>query len=429
MSRSTTGKKTVFLHIGLHKTGTTYLQNLFRANRELLRAQAVEFPGGAGQPSQMLAVWDMQGRRPRGAGDARVAGQWNALLRSVDATLLPTILISEERLSVSSGRQARKAIEAFGDHEVHVIVTARDIGRIAVSAWQEAVKNESRYTWREFAAAIEDPESATKNPARSFWIRQDLAKICLTWESVVGADRVHVVTVPPPGSPADLLLERYAAVVGFDPAKLTEAAAWSNETVGTAPTEVLRRMNERIAGRLNQREYDKVVKHTLVPLMVRDTRPDRFGLPSEDMPWATDVARTTIETLKERGYDVAGDLDDLLPVIRDGVRRPDDASSDEVLDSSLDALALLAESYAKAWWARRKPDVGVARPGEGMASKARAVLFSWQRKVGGLADRNPAAHRALRWAMAVRDRPAARARARLGSEQLDSAAAPTGDRD
>jgi len=29
--------KTVYLHVGLHKTGTTYLQNVFRANRKQLR--------------------------------------------------------------------------------------------------------------------------------------------------------------------------------------------------------------------------------------------------------------------------------------------------------------------------------------------------------------------------------------------------------
>ena len=39
-----------YLHIGLHKTGTTYLQNLWRANREGMRAQHIEFPGGPGEP-------------------------------------------------------------------------------------------------------------------------------------------------------------------------------------------------------------------------------------------------------------------------------------------------------------------------------------------------------------------------------------------
>jgi hypothetical protein len=221
---------------------------------------------------------------------------------------------------------------------------------------------------------------------------------------VVGPDRLHIVTVPPPGASADLLLKRYASVVGFDPDRLTEEPEWSNETAGTAPTEVLRRVNERMAGRLNQRQYDRVVKQTLVPLMVRSAKPERFGLPADDLPWAIDHAQATIEALKTGGYPVAGDLDDLIPVSLEGVRRPDDAEPDEVLDSSIDALALLAESYAKSWWARRRPDPEIAGRGEGIASKARAMLFRGQRKAGDLADRNPAAHKALQLAMRFRDR-------------------------
>ena len=37
--------KKVYLHIGLHKTGTTYLQNVFRANRKQLDGEDVYFPG------------------------------------------------------------------------------------------------------------------------------------------------------------------------------------------------------------------------------------------------------------------------------------------------------------------------------------------------------------------------------------------------
>ena len=48
--------KKVYLHIGLHKTGTTYLQNVFRANRKQLDGEDVYFPGAKGEPVQALAV-------------------------------------------------------------------------------------------------------------------------------------------------------------------------------------------------------------------------------------------------------------------------------------------------------------------------------------------------------------------------------------
>ena len=36
--------------------------------------------GGPGEPVQTFAVWDLQGRRPRGVKDQRIAGQWEALV-------------------------------------------------------------------------------------------------------------------------------------------------------------------------------------------------------------------------------------------------------------------------------------------------------------------------------------------------------------
>jgi hypothetical protein len=37
-----------------------------------------------------------------------------------------------------------------------------------------------------------------------------------------------------------------------------------------------------------------------------------------------------------------------------GTRRPDDATDGEVLEAAVDALALLAEKYGKAWWVRKQ---------------------------------------------------------------------------
>jgi hypothetical protein len=410
---TTNGPATLYLHIGLHKTGTTYLQNLLRVNREQIRHQQVEFSGGPGEPVQALAVWDLQGRRPRGTDDRRIAGTWNALVEQIHSSGLPSALISEERLSLSTLKQAKKLVGSFPDAEAHVIVTARDLARVAVSAWQETVKNDSTWTWREFADAIKDPEQLAKNPARNFWLRQDLEKICELWESVVPAERLHIVTVPVSGSAPDLLQERFLSILGIDPGALTEEPVWNNETVGVAATEVIRRMNESLDGRLNQRQYDKVVKTTLVPLLARHTDPVRFSLPAEELGWVSERAEQTIAALQARGYSVVGDLDDLRPRARDNSRRPDDASEAELLDASLDALALLAEAHGTAWWAQKRPDAEGAGTRESLASRTRAAVFRSQRKAGEIADTNPVAARAMGLVLRTRDRARLRARDRF----------------
>jgi hypothetical protein len=400
----------VFLHIGLHKTGTTYLQNLLRANRDNLRAQEVDFPAGPDQPVQAFAVWDLQGRRPRGVKDRRIAGQWDALVARVKASDLATVLISEERLSMATLKECRTAVEAFAGSEVRVIVTARDLARITTSAWQEMVKNDAVFTWQEFLNAIKDPAQASSNPARGFWRRQDLVKICETWESVVPADHIHVVTVPPSGAPPGLLLERYASVVGFDEKQLTEVPHWSNETVGVAGVEVIRRVNERLGGRLNQAQYDKVVKLTLVHRLAAATEPVRFAVPESEGPWLSDHAEATIESLRARGYQVAGDLDDLRVRFREDSRRPDEVSDAELLEASLDALALLSETYAKAWWARRQPAVEEVPEKGGLGSRIRRITYAGQRRAADLADRNRLAAKAMGVALKARDRARIRAR-------------------
>ncbi len=403
----------VYLHIGLHKTGTTYLQNVLRANRQQLRAQRVDFPGGPGEPVQAFAVWDLQGRRPRGADDARIAGSWDALVGAVHAGGYPKALISEERLSLSTLKQVRHAVGSFPDSEVHVVVTARDLGRVAVSAWQEEVKNDQTWTWQEFANAVKDPAKLAVSPARGFWLRQDLVTICETWESAIPPGRIHLVTVPQAGSSPAILLDRFASVVGFDPSALTEQPAWNNETVGVAATEVLRRVNERLEGRLNQRQYDRVIKLTVVRMLAQRTEPVRFTLPAEELPWVAARADEMITAMRQRRYGVVGDLDELRPQSRAGGRRPDDATDAELLDAALDGLALLAERYAISWWQRRRADI-TDSSGQplNLASRARGAVFRSQRRAAGLADRSPLAAKAMKMVMNARDRARVRARAR-----------------
>jgi hypothetical protein len=397
----------VYVHIGLHKTGTTYLQNLMRVNRESMAEQDVEFTCGKGEPFQVFAVWDLQGRRPRGSDDKRIAGSWPALVEAVNTSGHATALISEERLSLCSLKQLRKAARAFPDSEVQVVVTVRDLARVLVSAWQEEIKNDKTWTWQQYAAAVRDPQQATRTPARAFWARQDVVKICEAWEAAVPASRMTIVTVPRSPAPPNVLVERFASVVGFDPAQFGAEAGWNNETVGVAATEVIRRVNERLEGRLNQRQYDHAIKATVVPMLAKRTEPVRFTLPAEELPWVSERADEMIRLLAARGYPVVGDLEELRPQPRDG-RRPDDATDEEIMEASLDALAMLTERFGTVWWNRRPAEDPGDRQAD-LASRTRAAVFRSQRKAAEIADTNPAAGKVLTALLKVRDRARSRA--------------------
>ena len=234
------------------------------------------------------------------------------MVDTVSASAHPMVLLSEEGLSVSTPKQVAAAVSSFPDREVHVLVTVRDLGRVLVSAWQEDIKNDRTWTWDEFVTGVQQGDRA-RNPGRGFWRAQDLPGILSTWAGAVPADHVHVVTVPPAGAPRELLLQRVADVVGFDPGGLTESPRWDNASLGTSGTEVVRRLNVLLDHRLNQRQYGHLVKDVVVPFLVRSGGDAPYGLPADEVPWISREAERHIEVLRASEYHLVGDLDDLLP--------------------------------------------------------------------------------------------------------------------
>jgi len=77
-----TPPRTVYLHIGLHKTGTTYLQRVLTANTAELAQQGLFVPDRRGLV--VHAVDDLHGRRPRNMSDDRITGAWQALVTAVN---------------------------------------------------------------------------------------------------------------------------------------------------------------------------------------------------------------------------------------------------------------------------------------------------------------------------------------------------------
>jgi hypothetical protein len=385
---ASTADRRVFLHVGLHKTGTTYLQNLLRANRVELRAQGVEYLADP-DSSQRSATRDLKGTSGRGFDDPRVPGAWDRLVAGIAERDAPSVLISDEGLGGAKARQIHRAVASFDDREVHVVVTVRDIARVLVSQWQEQVKNDHTWAWSEYVAAVRDPAAADAAAARGFWSRQDACAILAAWEREVPASHVHVVTVPVPGTPPYELLRRFSTVVGFDPTLLPNVPRWTNESVGAAGTEVIRRMNLRLGGRLNEPAYSRAVKGKLARALAARDEVGRLILPAEHLDWAREHSDQVVDTLRDRGYRVAGDLEDLRAVDGSSGRAPDEYTPDELLEASLDGLAAMVEEYATSWWARKKEsidsDTGTAPP----RREARGLLRRARRGARRLAARTP----------------------------------------
>jgi hypothetical protein len=333
----------VFLHVGTPKSGTTYLQELLWRNQDSLRANGVLYPGDR-PDAHFLATLDLLGRRFHGQVDPAVQGAWERLAAEVRAWR-HTAVISHEMLAPAEPDAVRRAVRSFGDAEVHIVCTARDLARQVPAVWQEDVKNRGKLTFDEFSRSLRGlDDSVDPYFAKTFWGYQDLTAVLRTWGADLPPERVHVVPIPR-GVAGNALLLRFAETVGLDPVRCPIAVSPRNPSTGVVETNLLRRLNTTgVLDDLEWRSYESLTKEFLA-LDVLAERPGAvpLRLPPGDRAWVREWSAQTVESLRAAGYHVVGDLADLLPesdsTADAATVHPDEATDGELLDAALYAVA------------------------------------------------------------------------------------------
>jgi hypothetical protein len=313
----------VVFHIGLMKSGTTFIQGRLNANRRRLAEQQVLFPGPTWN-RHVRAVSDLlqsKNRKP---------GSWNSLVDEIHE-YDGTAVVSMEYLTPMGVPRIKVLRDAFPDTEVRIVATVRDLGRSVPAMWQESIKNRRTWAWPEYVRSIEKGG----DPGRRFWRQQHAAKIVRRWGSVVGSDQVYVVTVPPPGAPAGLLWDRFCEVAGIGPDSWDDAPR-ANESLGAASTLVMRELNLATED-LSLPDYKKQVKALAKHVMgghrgAED--PIGFTVPA----WLRQESDRICTQLRTSGAHVVGDLAELSPVDVRGVD-PTTVGDRAQLEASVAALA------------------------------------------------------------------------------------------
>lgn len=321
----------VFLHIGLPKSGTTFLQTTMWANRPLLRGQGVLYPGRE-RLNHYQAFQQVRAAKRASAGAG--SGAWDRLvaeLRAWDGVGL----VSHEFFCMATPDQARRVLDDLAPAEVHVVLTARAYWLQFPAIWQEALKMSYDGGFDQFMAEA----FAGERRGAWGWSSQDLPAILTTWEGVVPADRIHVVTVPPPGSPRDLLWRRWVATLGLDDRGFDLDVAYPNESLGAAQAALLRQVKPYLSGPLTDgptrhRWVRRYFGHeVLVP-----QKGDRFYPSDTHLDELQKRSREAVEAIRAGGYDVVGDLDELVVEGPTGER----AHPDRVTDAELVQVAARA---------------------------------------------------------------------------------------
>ena len=349
---------TVYLHIGAMKSGTTHIQRVLDANRELLASRGVLFPGRR-WADQVAAAEELVGRRIR--GKPSTPGAWSVLVEEVLAHDGPSI-ISMETLARADADAARSGVASFASRRVRVILTARDLARVIPAQWQESVQNGGTATYGRFLAIASRTRSSSIPIARTLWSAQDLGRILRTWQPCVAAEDLVLVTVPPAGSDPALLWQRFCQAVDLDPSGFATDVR-SNESLGAVSAELMRRVNVVAKDRDLPWHVTRVLKRRLAKQVLAGRRAEEpaLALPDRYWPWAARSAQRVVDEIGGVGPVVVGDLDDLLvlatPAVGSAsqarpkttsVTSPEEIPADELLDAAVHGLIGLSQGIARA---------------------------------------------------------------------------------
>lgn len=315
----------VFIHVGVPKTGTTFLQGILHANRETLKQQGIRYPGKG--KAHFVAAQDLTEHLFLGIENPRVAGAWSKLTKEVRKWPGDAV-ISHELLTMAKPAHVERAVADLQPAEIHVIVTVRDFERQLPAVWQERLKNGGIVSFaRHFEQAVRDSTAPADEPA-GFWRQQDAVAIMQRWAAVLPANQIHVITVPPKGASSELLWQRFAQVVGIEPSGCTFPESEANTSLSPAQARFLRRINKSLGKTLPRQVYVSVVKRQLSQRVADDESARNTGLTSEQRGQAEAWSAALAISVKDEGYDVVGDLADLVaPLSTAAPTSYDDVSS------------------------------------------------------------------------------------------------------
>ena len=326
---------TVFFHVGLPKTGTTYLQTLLWNNEDELRRQGVLLPG----ESVREHLWASGVVREDPKIDRRgplAAGAWDRIVADVN-DWPGTAIVSHEFFASASAEQAVRAMERLQGAEVHVVVTARDTLSLVTARWQEFVKNGS-------TVGIDDyPVREDTSPEQEWdWGSLDLADVLQRWGASLPPERVHILTLPKPGTPRDELWVRFARLVGVDHTACDASGSVQNESLGVVEVELLRRVNAELVDFTAALDRGNWIRGYLAQGKLVPRRGEKFWPSPDRIDELRDRGDRAVDFVVGQGYDVIGDVEDLrTPKEVPERRHPDSVTDTEIAEAAAATIAAM----------------------------------------------------------------------------------------
>ncbi|WP_109506693.1 hypothetical protein [Nocardioides speluncae] len=340
-------RRKAFVHIGLNGTGTAFLDGALATHAESLRESGLALAAGSAEEMFLAAVEITRDHRAWDLHRADVEGAWARICRR-GVKARSDFLVTQDLLAGATKDQAALLLDGLAGLEAHLIVTVRDPASTLLGEWEEATKAGQSVSFRRFQERVMDPARA-HDDAASFWLAQELSEVLDRWAARLNPQRVHIVVVPRDGDIRGAIWTALGIITGFDAEALALPGVDAAPAgLGRRELSVLRSVNKSIDGRISGQLRRTVLKRFFAE-RVLTSGPDRSttrgltraGLVPPDLyDDLLVLSERWNKKILDAGYDVHGNLDNLLPAVPDKrALLPDDVPAKDQLQTTTDALA------------------------------------------------------------------------------------------
>jgi hypothetical protein len=299
----------ILIHIGVHKTGTTNLQDRLVANRRQLAAVGIRYPGKGKEHhlqagSLVGARYSWEAKRTIEEGLA-IWDSFAAQMRDES----DTVVLSSELFCQADDDQVRRVVDGLGADRIHVLVALRPLGELLPSTWQQHLKSGRTGTYEDWLREMLHRD--TTKPVPGFWRRNDVPDLLQRWSSLIGPDRITAVVLD--GSDFDIVARTTAELLGvpLDMLSVDTSQIRHNRSMSSAEAEFARRLNVQARERLSGAEYVFWIRAGALRSMVENRRrgPDEppVGLPEWTIPRLTELGAEHAAALATSGVHMVGD--------------------------------------------------------------------------------------------------------------------------
>jgi hypothetical protein len=298
--------KSVLVHIGPHKTGTTALQGAFKLASDRLQAEGIHY-AGRDRPRMRVAIAALTSPTPR------VAAVWDELIDDLAQAADKRVVISNEFLCEAGDIASRRIVSDLGGERVHIVVTLRPWAELLASQWQQFVRNGLLTPYEEWLDVMLN-KSRPSTTAQTFRLRHDHGALTDRWAGVVGPERVAVLVAGQ--GDRTTVLRGFESMLGLDEGFLVPEPSDSNRSLTMGEVELLRLLNVEFYERgWTRAHHNSLLRHGVVQAVRARQHPGRdeprITTPAWALDRASEAGAAAAARIAESGVRVIGDLSSL----------------------------------------------------------------------------------------------------------------------